>query len=98
MRIVLHLVLALFLMLPLPDLSALAGEATNNKWNNLAWAEMKPDEKANWGVLGWSEEAWDSGNSSQAPVSESQSWSELTKEQQNAALQLGYSEQCWNDQ
>jgi len=63
-------------------------------WEELSWSDLSSREKELWGMLGWSESAWD-GN--RAPPSSDKEWSALSTPEQVAAMSLGFTEQSWND-
>ncbi|MFN7221991.1 MAG: hypothetical protein ACK5UX_15300 [Burkholderiales bacterium] len=63
-------------------------------WEELSWYDLSSREKELWGMLGWSESAWD-GN--RAPPSSDKEWSALSTPEQVAAMSLGFTEQSWND-
>ena len=63
-------------------------------WEELSWADLSIKEKEHWTLLGWRQDKWD-GN--KAPSSADKDWNELNPQEQIAAMNLGFSEDIWNN-
>ena len=63
-------------------------------WSDLVSWEIAPFYEA----LGWDEDAYNSVNASDYPESVGKSWTELTSEEQQAAANLCYIEETWNEE
>ncbi len=62
-------------------------------WSSLSWDDLKYSEMRLWGILGWDAESWE--GTTDAPESDTKPWDELTEEEQEAATQLGYTDETW---
>ena len=63
-------------------------------WEKLSWADMSSKEKELWTLLGWQADKWDRN---EAPASTSKLWKYLNYQEQNAATNLGFTEDIWNN-
>jgi hypothetical protein len=63
-------------------------------WENLSWADLSSKEKELWTLLGWQQAKWDSN---EAPSSADKAWNDLNYQEQSAAMNLGFSEDIWNN-
>lgn len=63
-------------------------------WEELSWADLSSREKELWTILGWQERKWD-GND--APASADKDWNDLSPQEMIAAMNLGFSEDSWNN-
>jgi hypothetical protein len=59
---------------------------------NLVWQDLPPEIQDAYGILGYNQVAWDTG---QAVLVDSMGWDELSPEMQQAALFIGYTEGIW---
>jgi hypothetical protein len=66
-------------------------------WQTVPYAELSPDQRALWAVLGWNEANWDSEDETAYPPSETKTWDELSPEEQKAASGLGYTQESWDN-
>jgi hypothetical protein len=64
---------------------------------SLAWSDMSAREQALWQRLGWTGAMWDSGDENNVPDTEYQSFGELSANQQDAAIALGYTQDSWDN-
>jgi len=58
------------------------------------WTQLTDDEKQLWGLLGWTQAAWD--RDVLVPDSARRKWKELPSKQKDAATRLGYSADNWD--
>jgi len=58
----------------------------------MCWAELPPDIQIDYALLGFNENMWDNAI---APEYEDYDWIELSDEQRDAALSIGYTEAMW---
>ena len=63
-------------------------------WEKLLWEDLSSKEKELWMLLGWQQYQWDSN---EAPPSTNKAWKELNYQEQSAALNLGFTEDIWNN-
>jgi len=63
-------------------------------WEKLSWADLSVKEKELWTLLGWQADKWDSN---EAPASTSKLWKDLNYQEQNAATNLRFTEDIWNN-
>lgn len=63
-------------------------------WENLSWADLSSKEKELWTLLGWQQDKWDRN---EAPSSADKVWNDLNPQEQSAAMDLGFSEDIWNN-
>jgi len=63
-------------------------------WEKLSWADLSSKEKALWTLLGWQQDAWDRN---EAPASADKVWKDLNYQEQRAAMDLGFTEDIWNN-
>ena len=64
-------------------------------WDEMGWTDMTKAEQALWGVLGWTEEAWN--EEAKPPASEDKYWNQLSDEEREAAAKLGYTKESWDN-
>jgi len=64
-------------------------------WDAQGWEDMTKAEQALWGVLGWTEEAWN--EEEQPPASEDKYWTQLRDAERDAAAKLGYTKDSWDN-
>ena len=62
-------------------------------WNNYSWAELNDAQRYAAKVLGYNQILWDIG--AQTTTSELD-WNDMTAEQEDAAMLLGWDEESWN--
>ncbi len=63
-------------------------------WEQLSWADLSSKEKELWTLLGWQQ---DKGDRNEASSSADKVWNDLNQQEQNAAMNLGFSEDLWNN-
>ena len=63
-------------------------------WEKLSWADLSSKEKELWMLLGWEADKWDRN---EAPASTGKLWKDLNYQEQNAAKNLGFTEDIWNN-
>ena len=59
-----------------------------------SWSDLSPKLQELWGVLGWTAGNWATGDGVEA---EAMSWSALTQAQRDAAEELGFSQDAWDE-
>jgi hypothetical protein len=63
-------------------------------WDEQGWEDMSKAEQALWGVLGWTEEAWN--EEAKPPASEDKYWNQLSDEERAACEKLSYTKESWD--
>ena len=63
-------------------------------WDAQGWEDMSKAEQDLWGVLGWTEEAWN--EEAKPPASEDKYWNQLSDEEREACGKLGYTKESWD--
>jgi len=63
-------------------------------WDEQGWEDMSKAEQALWGVLGWTEAAWN--EEEKPPASEDKYWNQLSDEERAAAAKLSYTKESWD--
>jgi hypothetical protein len=63
-------------------------------WEKLSWAELSSKEQELWTLLGWQADKWDRN---EAAASTNKLWKDLNYQEQNAAANLGFTEDIWNN-
>ena len=63
-------------------------------WEKLLWEDLSSKEKELWMLLGWEQGQWDRN---EAPPSANKAWNDLNYQEQSAALNLGFTEDIWNN-
>ncbi len=71
-------------------------EDPSNTWDDLSWTDMNGAEQKLWAVLGWDASSWE--EETDAPDSSEEYWEDLTDEQRDAAQQLGYTQELWDEE
>jgi hypothetical protein len=61
-------------------------------WNSLDWSDLASCEKTNWGLVGYNQAVWDSG---QNPSDATKTWNDLATSQRTGLIALGYTEGTW---
>jgi len=64
-------------------------------WDEFSWKDMTKAEQALWGVLGWTEAAWE--GEAKNPPSEDKYWNQLSDEEKDACKKLGYNKRLWDN-
>ncbi|MCI5211116.1 MAG: hypothetical protein D3910_20550 [Candidatus Electrothrix sp. ATG2] len=70
------------------------GMELEESWDAFDWKELKPAEQMLWRLLGWNVASWQ--GHAEEPISEGLSWRELSREERDAAMQLGYEKRYWD--
>ena len=63
-------------------------------WEKYEWDRIPNQFKEHWMVMGWDEAMWNAGGKAST---DNMSWSELSKDQQNSATALGYTQDRWDN-
>jgi len=63
-------------------------------WDAQGWEDMTKAEQALWGVLGWTEEAWN--EEAKPPASEDKYWNQLSDAERAACGKLSYTKESWD--
>jgi hypothetical protein len=63
-------------------------------WDEMGWTDLTKAEQGLWGVLGWTEDAWN--EEAKPPASEDKYWNQLSDEERDAAAKLGYTKESWD--
>jgi len=63
-------------------------------WDEMGWTDMTKAEQGLWGVLGWTEDAWN--EEAKPPASEDKYWNQLSDEEKAACTKLGYTKESWD--
>ena len=66
-----------------------------NFWNQFTWDELTSAEQSLWIILGWDVNSWEGATA--APASDVKLWSQLSEAERDAATELGYSQQSWDN-
>ena len=64
-------------------------------WDEQGWEDMSKAEQELWGVLGWTEDAWN--EEEKPPASEDKYWNQLSDAEREAAEKLGYTKDSWDN-
>lgn len=67
-------------------------------WSTLKFDDLNATEQGAWAVLGWTAANWNTDDDDAEPASEDKKWSELSPEEQTAAMSLGYDAKKWDDE
>jgi hypothetical protein len=62
----------------------------------MSWEEMGENAQAAWEVLGWTEDVWDDDDAD-PPESDGLYWVDLNGYQKDAATNLGYVPETWDE-
>jgi hypothetical protein len=63
-------------------------------WDAQGWEDMSKAEQDLWGVLGWTEDAWN--EEEKPPASEDKYWNQLSDEERASAAKLSYTKETWD--
>jgi hypothetical protein len=63
-------------------------------WEKYEWDRIPNQFKEHWMVMGWDEAMWNAGGKAST---DNMSWSELSRDQQNSATALGYTQDRWDN-
>ena len=66
-------------------------------WEKYEWDRIPNQFKEHWMVMGWDEPMWNAGTSGGKPSTDNMSWSALSRDQQNSATALGYTQDRWDN-
>jgi hypothetical protein len=57
------------------------------------WGDLSDEDRVMWETLGWSADNWESGD----VETEGMAWNDLSADQKQAALQLSFDEDLWDE-